>query len=96
MVNYNRFNGQHHQDLHPGINRSMLKFDAVSAKNEASASALKFSQQIQQLAPARQELVFRVRRQLQEGVYDIEGKLEIALERMIDSLGDDSRFGSLN
>jgi negative regulator of flagellin synthesis FlgM len=43
--------------------------------------------QIHQLPGDRQQLIFRIRRQIAENTYDTPEKLEIALDRLVDSLG---------
>lgn len=47
-----------------------------------------FATEIHRLPEERRQLVFRVRREIAEGVYDTEDKLELALERMIDHVID--------
>ena len=39
---------------------------------------------IHRLPEARRQLIFRVRREIAEGTYDTEDKMEIALDRIID------------
>lgn len=43
-----------------------------------------FAKEIYQLPEARRQLLFRIRRQIAEGTYDTDDKLEVALDRMID------------
>ena len=51
-----------------------------------------FIKQIHRLPADRRQLVFRIRRQLAEGTYESEEKLEMAFSRMLDSvLADENR-----
>lgn len=49
-----------------------------------------FSARIHQLPEDRKQLIFRIRRQIAENAYDTPQKLEIAMERLFDTLSDDS------
>lgn len=46
------------------------------------------SSEIHALPPARRELVFRVRRQIAEGVYDTPAKWDAALDKLCGALAD--------
>lgn len=56
------------------------------AKN---ANARDFDKEIHRLPPQRRELVFRLRRQLAEGTYDVDSRLALAVSRMIDRVADE-------
>jgi len=48
------------------------------------------AQEIHNLPEPRRQLVYRIRRQIAEGTYETEAKLELALERMLGGLlGED-------
>ena len=53
-----------------------------------------FATGIHGLPEHRQQLVFRIRRQLAEGVYETQEKLDFAVERLFDELLDDDEEGS--
>lgn len=46
-----------------------------------------FAKDMHRLPEHRRQLIFRIRRQLAEGSYDEEAKLELAVERMLEDLG---------
>jgi hypothetical protein len=52
-----------------------------------------FAKEIHRLPECRRQLIFRLRRQIAEGTYATDEKLELALERMIDrvALEDEDR-----
>jgi hypothetical protein len=47
---------------------------------------LDFNRELHELPEHRRELIFRIRRQIAEGTYDDEQKLELALDRLLDRL----------
>jgi hypothetical protein len=47
-----------------------------------------FAQQLYDLPSARRQLIFRIRRQIIEGTYETDKKLQYALDRMVDTLED--------
>ncbi|MFO0949440.1 MAG: hypothetical protein U1D30_26595 [Planctomycetota bacterium] len=49
-----------------------------------------FAKDMHRLPENRRQLIFRIRRQLAEGSYDEEAKLELAVERMLEHLGGDA------
>ena len=72
--------------------RHLLNAEATASVNTVGGSR-DFATQIHRLPEERRQLVFRVRREIAEGVYDTADKLEIALERMIDRvIGDDDEY----
>lgn len=50
-----------------------------------------FSAEMHRLPEQRRQLIFRIRRQIAEGSYDSDKKLELAFDRMLDAIVDDSR-----
>ena len=67
--------------------RHLLQAEATASVNMFGRSR-DFATEIHRLPEERRQLVFRVRREIAEGVYDTEDKLELALERMIDRVID--------
>ena len=49
-----------------------------------------FSSEMHRLPEQRRQLIFRIRRQIAEGNYESEKKLELAFDRMFDSILDDT------
>jgi hypothetical protein len=52
-----------------------------------------FSCEMHRLPEQRRQLIFRIRRQIAEGTYDTERKLDVALDRMFDAIVDESHPG---
>lgn len=52
-----------------------------------------FSSEMHRLPEQRRQLIFRIRRQIAEGTYDSERKLEVALDRMFDAIAEEPQPG---
>ena len=94
MIGYDRWGWDDGTHMRGGrwalsVRRHSLLAEATASVNTFGRSR-DFATEIHRLPEERRQLVFRLRREIAEGVYDTEDKLEIALERMIDRvLGDD-------
>jgi hypothetical protein len=97
MIGYDRWGWDDGTHMRGGRWSLSLRRHPAIAEATASVSIFgrsrDFATEIHRLPDERRQLVFRLRREIAEGVYDTEDKLEIALERMVDRvLGDDDEF----
>lgn len=65
-----------------------IRFQQVPSVSDErpGGRALGFAARMHQLPEDRKHLIFRIRRQIAENSYDTPQKLEIAIERLFDSL----------
>jgi len=97
MIGYDRWGWDDGTPMRGGRFGWSLRRHPATAEATASVNTFgrsrDFATEIHRLPDERRQLVFRLRREIAEGVYDTDDKLEIALERMIDRvLGDDEEF----
>ncbi len=89
MVSSNRFGGNGDAGERGGRWQSLRRFRSPTLELATSVNdrTRGLSADIHRLPEARRQLIFRVRREIAEGTYDTDDKLEIALERMLDRHG---------
>jgi hypothetical protein len=96
MIGYDRWGWDDGTHMRGGRWAMSIRRHSLEAEATASVSTFggsrDFATEIHRLPEERRQLVFRLRREIAEGVYDTEDKLEIALERMIDRVIDDDEF----
>ena len=96
MIGYDRWGWDDGTHMRGGRWAMSIRRHPLEAEATASVSTFggsrDFATEIHHLPEERRQLVFRLRREIAEGVYDTEDKLEIALERMIDRVIDDDEF----
>jgi hypothetical protein len=66
----------------------MRRFQKGAAPSQGIS--LGFAARMHQLPEDRKQLIFRIRRQIAENSYDTPQKLEVAMERLFDTLADNS------
>ena len=92
MVSSNRFGGNGDSGERGGRWPSQRRFRKTNLERATSVNdrTRGLSADVHRLPEARRQLIFRVRREIAEGTYDTDDKLEIAMERMLEcSFGRD-------